>query len=306
MSKNRYINTQFWADEYIENLESMQKYLFLYCLTNPLANIAGIYKISLKRISYETNIDFESLLKLFEGFERDGKVIFQNGWLACKNTIKHQKLNKNIETGINEIINNSPRSIVDWVCGEYLKEENERLYIDFESLSKASNYININININSNINSNINEKKNDIPKKVKKENKSYNEDFEKTINYLNQKNNKNYKISDVNKNIIIPRLKEGFSFEDCKKVINNKTKDWINNPEMEKYLRPATLFCKSKFEGYLNENNKNSSMADEYNERENLSEEEAEAERWDNLVTPGDNTDYFSQILNEDKKEDLF
>ena len=39
--------------------------------------------------------------------------------------------------------------------------------------------------------------------------------------------------------------------EDFYKVINIKSKQWLNT-EMEKYLRPETLFS-NKFEGYLNE-----------------------------------------------------
>ena len=40
--------------------------------------------------------------------------------------------------------------------------------------------------------------------------------------------------------------------EDFKKVIDWKVSQWTGNKEMEKYLRPETLFG-TKFEGYLNE-----------------------------------------------------
>ena len=41
--------------------------------------------------------------------------------------------------------------------------------------------------------------------------------------------------------------------EDCLKVIGIKCSQWKNNPEMNKYLRPETLFNATKFGGYLNE-----------------------------------------------------
>ena len=50
MSDTRMIKTKFWDDDYISYLDSVEKLLFLYCLTNPLTNIAGIYEITLKRI----------------------------------------------------------------------------------------------------------------------------------------------------------------------------------------------------------------------------------------------------------------
>lgn len=72
------------------------------------------------------------------------------------------------------------------------------------------------------------------------------------IDYLNEKTNKSYTYkSNITKRLINARTEEGFTLEDFKTVIDKKTKDW-NNPTMEKYLRPQTLFS-TKFEAYLNE-----------------------------------------------------
>lgn len=40
--------------------------------------------------------------------------------------------------------------------------------------------------------------------------------------------------------------------EDFEKVIDTKTAQWLNDPIMNKFLRPETLFG-PKFESYLNE-----------------------------------------------------
>lgn len=72
------------------------------------------------------------------------------------------------------------------------------------------------------------------------------------LDYLNQKAGRNYKhttkshISSIN-----ARLKDGFSAEDVKLVIDLMCAKWINNPEMVQYLRPSTLFNPEKFQGYL-------------------------------------------------------
>lgn len=72
------------------------------------------------------------------------------------------------------------------------------------------------------------------------------------INYLNEKANKNYKSSTAKtKALINARAREGFALEDFKKVIDIKTREWKGS-DMERYLRPETLFG-TKFEGYLNE-----------------------------------------------------
>ena len=54
-------------------------------------------------------------------------------------------------------------------------------------------------------------------------------------------------------NFINGRLNDGFTIEDCKKVIDIKVAQWLNDPKMNTYLRPSTLFRQSKFEEYLNE-----------------------------------------------------
>lgn len=73
------------------------------------------------------------------------------------------------------------------------------------------------------------------------------------VNYLNTRASSNYKhTTDKTKNLIKARSNEGFTLDDFKTVIDKKTLQWLNDPEMSKYLRPETLFG-SKFEGYLNE-----------------------------------------------------
>ena len=72
------------------------------------------------------------------------------------------------------------------------------------------------------------------------------------IDYLNQKTNKHFRYTEANKRLILARSKETFSLDDMKKVIDNKCRDWLNDNQMNQYLRPATLFSTSKFEGYLN------------------------------------------------------
>ena len=75
------------------------------------------------------------------------------------------------------------------------------------------------------------------------------------IDYLNIKANTNYRVNTKNtQSFINARVSEGFTVEDFKKVIDTKSKEWLNT-DFEKYLRPATLFG-TKFENYLMEANK--------------------------------------------------
>jgi uncharacterized phage protein (TIGR02220 family) len=71
------------------------------------------------------------------------------------------------------------------------------------------------------------------------------------IGFLNDKAGKNFRETNGNREMIIARLKEGYTEEDCQKVIVNRLAHW-KNTDSEQYLRPSTLFRKSKFDGYLN------------------------------------------------------
>ncbi|WP_459395863.1 conserved phage C-terminal domain-containing protein [Listeria monocytogenes] len=77
--------------------------------------------------------------------------------------------------------------------------------------------------------------------------------FKNVIDFLNENAETNYKhTTQVTQTLIRARLKDGFTFEDFKKVIIIKCKDWKNDSAMSRYLRPGTLFG-IKFEGYLNQ-----------------------------------------------------
>ena len=90
----------------------------------------------------------------------------------------------------------------------------------------------------------------EIKKEIKKD--IYSEVYTEIISYLNEKTSSRYRSTDSTKKLIRARMEEGFTKEDFFKVIDTKVNTW-KGTEWEKYLRPETLFCASKFQGYLNE-----------------------------------------------------
>jgi hypothetical protein len=112
MAKTRMINTHFWDDNYIVDLDPIEKLLFLYCLTNPLTNIAGIYEIPLRRIAFDTGIDKEMVLKLLNRFEEDNKMIYADGWLVIVNFVKHQSQNPSVVKGVERVMEDLPDEIL--------------------------------------------------------------------------------------------------------------------------------------------------------------------------------------------------
>ena len=82
---------------------------------------------------------------------------------------------------------------------------------------------------------------------------SFSKEIKEIIDYLNLCTNRKftYKNESNNKNIRA-RLKEGYTVDDFKKIIDIKCQNW-KGTEWENFLRPETLFSAKHFESYLNE-----------------------------------------------------
>lgn len=71
------------------------------------------------------------------------------------------------------------------------------------------------------------------------------------VDFLNKKAGTEYRPSTPKtQSLIKKRMNEGFDVKDFEQVINNMCAEW-KGTDMEKYLRPETLFG-NKFESYLN------------------------------------------------------
>ena len=155
------------------------------------------------------------------------------------------------------------RNIKDLVDKGYLKSV---LIYDGKSVKERRLYLNNNVSF-SDLNSNDSGIKKDTRGGIKKDtrggikkdtdiitsinNTSINI-YSRIIDYLNKKADTRYRsTTKKNKDLIKARINEGFTEDDFIKVIDNKVKEWANT-DMEKYLRPETLFG-TKFEGYLNQ-----------------------------------------------------
>lgn len=77
--------------------------------------------------------------------------------------------------------------------------------------------------------------------------------YREIVDYLNAKAGKRFSsASQPCRESINARFAEGRTLEDFKIVIDKKCDEWLNT-NMEKYLRPSTLFRPTNFENYLNQ-----------------------------------------------------
>ena len=115
MAKQRYINTKFWSDPFIQNLDKDTKLFYLYLMTNEHNNIAGIYEISLKTIIFETGLNVKEVSNSMNTLSKARKVHFIDGYIILCNFPKHQDWQKSpkIKQGIDARLSEIPKSIVE-------------------------------------------------------------------------------------------------------------------------------------------------------------------------------------------------
>lgn len=73
------------------------------------------------------------------------------------------------------------------------------------------------------------------------------------LDYLNEKTGKAFRPVPSNITLINARLKERYSVDEIKAVIDRKVLQWPEGDKMHEYLRPATLFGATNFNQYVGE-----------------------------------------------------
>lgn len=108
MAQSRMVNTVFWNDNYIFDLNANEKLVFLYLLTNERTSLAGIYEINLKLTSLYTGLPVEDVEQALIRFDNDKKIVYEKGWVIILNFVKHQRQNPSIQNGIKNAISELP------------------------------------------------------------------------------------------------------------------------------------------------------------------------------------------------------
>ena len=112
MAKSRMINTKFWEDSYIQELSTGEKLLYIYFLTNGSTNISGLYEISVKKVSFDTSIKDNLIVKALKKFSDADKIYFYNNWIYIKNFVRHQQKNPKVIKGMMAALKDAPEDIL--------------------------------------------------------------------------------------------------------------------------------------------------------------------------------------------------
>lgn len=111
MAKLRSVSTYFWSDPFVEELNSLEKLLFLYLITNDKTNMLGIYESTEKKIAFETGIEISKVKTILLKFESASKIKRVGNYFVLINFMKNQNYNLNMKKSAIDFYNTLPNDL---------------------------------------------------------------------------------------------------------------------------------------------------------------------------------------------------
>jgi hypothetical protein len=101
MANYRQIHVSIWKDEWFLDLEPAEKLLFIYLFSNEATSLAGIYKLPMKVIEFETGLDRKFIEDTLSKFQLVGKALYENGIVWVTNMRRyHETKSSKVQTRI--------------------------------------------------------------------------------------------------------------------------------------------------------------------------------------------------------------
>lgn len=83
------VHAKLWADSWFRQLNALDRYLFLYLLTNGRSELTGIYELPMDLMAAESGID-ERDLRLTMLPRLEPKIYYREGWVMVVNYQKYR------------------------------------------------------------------------------------------------------------------------------------------------------------------------------------------------------------------------
>ena len=119
------LDSGIWSDPAFEDLPPQSKLIFLWLLTNPTRDNAGVTRVGLRRLSFETGIlleDLEGFLELVMragNFERHGDRILSVNWIKRQVGTGESFVRNNIIKQITKLMESYPDSLKQSLLSHY-------------------------------------------------------------------------------------------------------------------------------------------------------------------------------------------
>ena len=219
-----------------------------------LAYYEAIFRYALNGEESQDNPLVNAMLRLVKPQIEANNKKYENGKKGGRPKKEETEENPEVSEDSGEVVSDEEKPNRNQT--ETKKNQTETKNNQSETTPEPNVYVNVDDNVNVNDYDNENDNVNvDAEKEKHKKEKS--DDFSvcvSIIDYLNARCGTHYKpTTDSTRKSIKGRIRDGYTVEDFKTVIDKKAREWIGS-EMEKHLTPETLFRPGNFEKYLNQN----------------------------------------------------
>jgi hypothetical protein len=91
-TKQRYISTSIWSDDWFDSLSEREKLVYFYLLTNEHTNAAGVYQCTMKNVRLEIGLGREEIERIMAKFAEAGKAYYFREYIIIPKWLLHQKI----------------------------------------------------------------------------------------------------------------------------------------------------------------------------------------------------------------------
>lgn len=262
------IERSIWNCPKFKLLSDDAKILFVYLLTCKHGNMVGCFELPPEYAASDIKWGMERVSKGYMELYRNGFVTVceQYSMVLINNFLKHNPLeNPNAVTAALKLFNQIPdKSIVKCKLSraiiEFCKHANHQKFMDIlepyrNGIETVSEGYSEPVTVTVTVTETVNESLRDLSTAKSTARKLLKKDAIEVLNFLNEKTGRFYRTEDSNLDLIIARLQSGITMQNLRAIIAKKCREWNDDMNMKKYLRPKTLFNKTNCEQYYGELN---------------------------------------------------
>lgn len=178
MSRQRSVSTSLWSkSERFGDSSPMDRYLFLYLITNHDTELCGAYEQSIRDIAHFTRLSPKRVCAGFASLEKQGLAKYIDGWVVIPKYMENAKVdNPNVRKGIERSMS-------------LLPEEIRKALEGFESVTPV--FADLDLNLDSNLD--LEEKNPRYDNLVEKYGKSVVDDYIERVKDWAKSKGKRYK-----------------------------------------------------------------------------------------------------------------
>ena len=277
------ISPQIWISEHGRKIKRMgieAQLVSIYLLTNPHANMIGIYYLPIAFIAHEVGLSedmtSQSITKLcgigYCDYDFKSEYVWVRDMGATQIAPELSARDHRVK-GVNEAYHALPElpflgSFYDKYVDVFLLEKHP---LFLSPLQGASKPLASKEKENEKENDNENKKENEMApgsasakkyltlhenknqKETRGKSHGFREQATEVLQFLNEVANKAFEPTIENLRDIIERLIQGETVDVCRCVIVKKSRQWLNDKKMDSNLNPVTLFKSDNFHRYKGE-----------------------------------------------------